>query len=49
MWQLKVFLEENNDIYLVYEFKSITEVINFMEINENHNTDHCIYEIEKVD
>ncbi len=48
MWELTMELEENEDCYFEYTFKTLADVMSFMGINERCNNDHCKYHIEKV-
>lgn len=48
MWELRIELEENEDVYFCYMFSRYDSLMEFIENNERYNSDHCIYAIERV-
>lgn len=37
------------DLYHEYLFYTLQEVKEFIELNEEHNVNHCMYEIELIE
>ncbi len=48
MWELIIELEENEDVYFCYVFETLTLLMKFLDYNDEFNSDHCKYHIEKV-